>query len=375
VEIIVDRSLPVTIAAQVQGQIEYGVAFGTIAPGSRLPSVRDLAQRLDVSPVTISHVYKALSERGVLLTKPGSGTYVREDPVLGDGLAQRLLTLRTMVDSLVQSAISYGISRAELKRIVGMHLDASQVDARPLRLVFVGNFPEATRDYVRALNPYVESFLAPGDTIMALTIDELRRSPAAVAALHSADVTITLAHRIPEVRRYVAEDARITVLDFIPSESTRTALAELAPGTRVGLVSTYPQFLTPLKLRVVAFAPHVEVANAIVADAPTLDELVESSDVVVFTTGADKVVRRLPQHLHRIEFRYVPDPRSVQVSLVALLEALRAPGGALQHTTVPARPEGGDQLHDDGPGKRSSSVRGVDVRTSIPPPQTTTLSE
>ncbi len=369
-EIVVDRSLPVTIAAQVQGQIEYGVAFGTIEPGSKLPSVRELAQRLEVSPVTVSHVYKALRERGVLEAKSGSGTFVRDDAVLGDAVAHRLLAIRAMIDNLVQTATSYGITRAELKRLVGVHLDAGAIGGRALRLAFVGNFAEATRDYVRELTPYVAGYLGPGETIAALTIDDLRTSAAAVTMLRAADVTITLAHRIPEVRRHLPPDARITVLDFIPSESTRTALAELTPGTRVGLVSTYAEFLTPLKQRVVSFAPHVEVTRAATVDAPNLDDIAQFSDVVVFTTGADDVVRRLPAHVRRIEFRYAPDPRSVQEGLVRLLEVLRAPGAGDE----PARGEPAESGTAQG-ATSSSSARGVRVRTSTPPARTTTVSE
>lgn len=358
-EIVVDRSLPVTIAAQLQGQIEYGVAFGTMAPGSKLPSVRELAQRLEVSPVTVSHVYRALRERGVLVALPGSGTFVREDAVVGDTVAHRLLTIRSMVDNLVQTATSYGITRAELKRLVGMHLDSAAIPGRALRLAFVGNFAEATRDYVRELTPFLAGYLEPGAAVAALTIDELRSSPASVTTLRAADVTITLAHRFPEVRRYLAPDARVTVLDFIPSESTRTALAELTPGTRVGLVSTYAEFLTPLKQRVMAFAPHVEVTRAAVVDAPHLDDVARFSDVVVYTTGADDVVRRLPAHVRRIEFRYAPDPRSVREGLLRLLDVLRA-------ADEPGQPHRATS---------SSSARGVRVRTSTPSSRTTTVSE
>lgn len=390
-----DRSLPVTIAAQLQGQIEYGVAFGTIAPGSKLPSVRELAQRLEVSPVTVSHVYRALRERGILVARSGSGTYVREDAVVGDTVAHRLVTIRSMVDNLVRTATSYGITRTELKRLIGVHLDSPAGEGRALRLAFVGNFPEATRDYVRELTPYLTGYVQPGDAVAALTIDELRSSPAAVTTLRAADVTITLAHRFPEVRRYLAPDARITVLDFIPSESTRTALAELAPGTRVGLVSTYAEFLTPLKQRVVAFAPHVEVTRAAVVDAPHLDDVARFSDVVVYTTGADDVVRRLPSHVRRIEFRYAPDPRSVREGLIRLLDALRSPDGAFAlHDAAPDRAAdrsserasgaaleaaaaSGSTSEPDAAHRTTSasSSRGLRVRTSTPSARTTTVSE
>jgi DNA-binding transcriptional regulator YhcF (GntR family) len=343
VDIILDRSLPVTIAAQIQGQIEYGVAFGTIPSGSRLPSVRALAERLEVSPVTIAHVYKALSDRGVLVTRSGSGTFVRDDAIVGDAVAKRLGAVRGMVDTLIQTAQSHGISRSELQRIIAERLGTASSPERAVRLAFVGNFPEATREYVQALHPYVEEFLAPNDAITALTIGQLRSSAAARAQLRAADVTITLAHRLPEVRGFLSADARVIVLDFIPSESTRTALAELPAGTRVGLVSTYAEFLTPLKLKVTAFAPHVEVTRAAVIDSPHLIDLALFSEVVVFTTGADDVVRRLPEHVRRIEFRYAPDPRSVRDSLVGLLRALR-PAEAQRA----AAPHGGRTLIESG---------------------------
>jgi DNA-binding transcriptional MocR family regulator len=47
-------------------------------PGERLPSTRELTVRYGVSPVTLSRALAALAAEGVLVTRPGSGTYVAE---------------------------------------------------------------------------------------------------------------------------------------------------------------------------------------------------------------------------------------------------------------------------------------------------------
>jgi DNA-binding transcriptional MocR family regulator len=47
-------------------------------PGERLPSTRELTARYGVSPVTLSRALAALAAEGVLITRPGSGTYVAE---------------------------------------------------------------------------------------------------------------------------------------------------------------------------------------------------------------------------------------------------------------------------------------------------------
>ena len=52
-------------------------------PGSRLPSVRDVMRRLQVSPVTVQRALDALTQAGVIEARPGQGTFVcaaREAP-------------------------------------------------------------------------------------------------------------------------------------------------------------------------------------------------------------------------------------------------------------------------------------------------------
>ncbi|MEI2422099.1 GntR family transcriptional regulator, partial [Arthrospira platensis SPKY2] len=71
----IDRDLPVPVPLQLQGQIEYGVTSGDFPPGSRLPSVRELAADLGVSPVTVSAVYRRLRSAGLIDGAPGRGTF------------------------------------------------------------------------------------------------------------------------------------------------------------------------------------------------------------------------------------------------------------------------------------------------------------
>lgn len=50
----------------------------SMRPGERLPSTRELTAHYGVSPVTLSRAMAALAAEGVLVTRPGSGTYVAE---------------------------------------------------------------------------------------------------------------------------------------------------------------------------------------------------------------------------------------------------------------------------------------------------------
>ena len=62
----------------IAGAIARLITSGDLAPGDRLPTVRDLATDLGVSPATVSHAWQALAGVGLIVSRGRSGTFVRE---------------------------------------------------------------------------------------------------------------------------------------------------------------------------------------------------------------------------------------------------------------------------------------------------------
>jgi DNA-binding transcriptional MocR family regulator len=56
------------------------ISSGDLAPGDRLPTVRELAADLKISPATVSHAWQALSEVGLIISRGRSGSFVRATP-------------------------------------------------------------------------------------------------------------------------------------------------------------------------------------------------------------------------------------------------------------------------------------------------------
>ena len=61
------------------------ILAGHFAAGDRLPSERQLASRFGVSRPTIRVALSALESRGIVTTRPGSGTFVSEPPTAVGG--------------------------------------------------------------------------------------------------------------------------------------------------------------------------------------------------------------------------------------------------------------------------------------------------
>jgi len=67
-------------SVQISGAIEKAVREGTLAPGTKLPTVRALARHLSVSPTTVNAAYRGLKLRGVLTARGRNGTSVSAAP-------------------------------------------------------------------------------------------------------------------------------------------------------------------------------------------------------------------------------------------------------------------------------------------------------
>jgi DNA-binding transcriptional MocR family regulator len=63
----------------IAGTIARLIASGDLAPGDRLPTVRELAADLGVSPATVSHAWQALAGVGLIISRGRSGSFVRAE--------------------------------------------------------------------------------------------------------------------------------------------------------------------------------------------------------------------------------------------------------------------------------------------------------
>jgi len=71
-----DHQSSIPLYQQIESYLRENILSGTLAPETRLPATRQLAQALGVSRITVNNAYATLESEGLLVSQEGSGTYV-----------------------------------------------------------------------------------------------------------------------------------------------------------------------------------------------------------------------------------------------------------------------------------------------------------
>jgi len=107
----IDEASDRSIFEQIVDGVQEAVATGGLRPGERLPSVRRLADRLDVAPGTVARAYGELERRGVVTTDGARGTRVAERTASPD----RAEALDGLLKPVVVAAFHMGATLRDLR--------------------------------------------------------------------------------------------------------------------------------------------------------------------------------------------------------------------------------------------------------------------
>lgn len=85
----VDATSALPVYEQIRSQVTRMVVAGTLDPGTRLPTIRQLANDLQVAKGTVAKAYALLEEGAVIETRGRRGSFTLPVPLAAEGGARR----------------------------------------------------------------------------------------------------------------------------------------------------------------------------------------------------------------------------------------------------------------------------------------------
>ncbi|NUM55873.1 MAG: GntR family transcriptional regulator [Candidatus Hydrogenedentes bacterium] len=112
----VNLNSSVAVYVQIENQVRFAVAAGKLKADDQLPSVRELSERLEVNPNTVSKACRDLEVMGIVYTRRGMGIYIQKGAEARCRSAVRTQVIEKLYE-VVGEALAAGFSHKEMGAI------------------------------------------------------------------------------------------------------------------------------------------------------------------------------------------------------------------------------------------------------------------
>jgi len=106
--------------------IQISIISGKYAPGSKLPSVRDLAQEASVNPNTMQKALAELERSGLVFSQRTSGRFITEDTTMIDELKAKLA--RELITQFLENMQKLGFQKEETLSLLTKIMEGEEND-------------------------------------------------------------------------------------------------------------------------------------------------------------------------------------------------------------------------------------------------------
>ena len=115
----IDNNKPIYI--QLLEQVKLKIISGEIPIGSKLDSVRALAQEAKVNPNTMQKALSELEREGLVFSKRTSGRYVTDDKEKIESMREEMANIH--INSLKETLKKLGYSQGETIELIKQNLE------------------------------------------------------------------------------------------------------------------------------------------------------------------------------------------------------------------------------------------------------------
>lgn len=109
------------IYLQIANRIKLQIVSNELAPGSQLPTVRDLSEVAGVNPNTMQRAFASLELEGMVFSNRTAGRYVTEDKALIKKERKRLA--KAEIEQFVLQMRTMGFTEEEILSEVGQYVE------------------------------------------------------------------------------------------------------------------------------------------------------------------------------------------------------------------------------------------------------------
>ena len=317
INIELDKKSGVPLYIQVRKQIRNEIKKGVLSVGTKMPTERELSQRLKVSRNTVSAAYNDLEQDGALKSYQGKGTFVVEETGVLEKQDIKNKILK-FVDLGLEQAFETGMNPEEFLDLVTQRINEKKEIMEKIEVIYIECNIEQSRVFSKQLSSYSNM------NVIALTLTELKQmSEETKEKIEAAEFIITTFNHIIEVTNLtIGLNKEILGVAITPDLQPIVKIARYGNNTKFGFVCISKEFMIKIKMALdKAGLSGIQIEYSNTTDNNELVDLVEKSDVMIVSPGRYKDVESVnTENKEIIKFLYSLDDGSVKALKSKIIE-------------------------------------------------------
>ncbi|MGH9340648.1 MAG: GntR family transcriptional regulator [Acidobacteriota bacterium] len=219
-----DKKVYLSSYDQIKGQLLSAIYCGKIQEGDRLPSIRELAEDLEVNYKTIRKVYQRLAQENYIELIQGSGAFLKKRS--GDTYEQmQRRAVFKLLSEVTEKARSLGLSPQKFVKLLDGYCTGDNV--KKLKLVVMDDEEEAFI-FSKELEMRLKAEVSP------VSLDGAKVN-GTCSALNDVDYVLTTSWHMDQVRD-LAQRHEKKVVEIKPSHEIYTEILNAARHRNVAVV-------------------------------------------------------------------------------------------------------------------------------------------
>ena len=191
------------IYKQLVDEILEDIKQGRLNPEDKLPTERELAERLGISRGTVKKAYKELADNGVIEVIQGSGSYIHNSAIM-TGNEKRMAAIE-LLDSLLDTLEDWNFSVPEILNLMNISIAKREGENGGLRVAVIDCNAESLEIFKKQL------LYIPDISISAFLVETILLDDNPQALLSSYDLILTTTTHYEQVAEHIGEKKNILV--------------------------------------------------------------------------------------------------------------------------------------------------------------------
>ncbi|MGI6719587.1 MAG: GntR family transcriptional regulator [Anaerovoracaceae bacterium] len=266
----IDPNLDVPIYKQLVDSISSSIRSSDLPAGTRLPTVRRLADQLGVANGTVKRAYDELEKEKLIEKSQGRGTFVSYLPESSDSRKVRAMAA---IDQLFETLEELDFSMNEMGIFLNLKLQERARTQSNLRIAVV----ECNAEILSQLGEQLRKI--EGVDIYPYLLDDIIAYPYKLG--DDVDLIVTTQEHAQTLSAVVPDPHRIARIAVRPSTHCMSQIVKLKPSDRVGILCGSPRFGELLSGLCEIYTEGVDVSEPCLFSGEVDDYLADKTVVLV----------------------------------------------------------------------------------------------